>query len=246
MLGSARHPVHEPPAPSTPSSTPRRSRSSARPRTRASGATGWPRARCAASPTGRRYLVNHRAATILGRRAYRVARTSCPRRPSSSSSPCRAPRSRRPSTPRWRPGRGRSSSSAPARAATSAATTTPRSPQRVRDAGAVLLGPNCLGVLDSGRRLELVPNPLPAGAIGLISQSGNLALELGLMAAPEGLGFSRFASLGNQADLGATELDRRLRRPRRHRGHRRLHRGLPRRPGLRARRRAAPWTPARR
>ena len=70
----------------------------------------------------------------------------------------------------------------------------------------MLLGPNCLGVLDSGRRLELVPNPLPAGAIGLISQSGNLALELGLMAAPEGLGFSRFASLGNQADLGATEL----------------------------------------
>lgn len=78
--------------------------------------------------------------------------------------------------------------------------------QRVRDAGAVLLGPNCLGVLDSGQRLELVPNPLPAGAIGLISQSGNLALELGLMAAPDGLGFSRFASLGNQADLGATDL----------------------------------------
>ena len=78
--------------------------------------------------------------------------------------------------------------------------------RRVSDAGAVLLGPNCLGVLDSGRRLELIPNPLPAGAIGLISQSGNLALELGLMAAPEGLGFSRFASLGNQADIGATEL----------------------------------------
>ncbi len=78
--------------------------------------------------------------------------------------------------------------------------------ERVRAAGAVLLGPNCLGVLDSGRRLELVPNPLPAGAIGLISQSGNLALELGLLAVPEGLGFSRFASLGNQADLGATDL----------------------------------------
>jgi acyl-CoA synthetase (NDP forming) len=77
---------------------------------------------------------------------------------------------------------------------------------RVRDAGAVMLGPNCLGVLDSGQRLELVPNPLPAGPIGLISQSGNLALELGLLAAPEGLGFSRFASLGNQADLGAAEL----------------------------------------
>jgi acyl-CoA synthetase (NDP forming) len=79
---------------------------------------------------------------------------------------------------------------------------------RVRAAGAVLLGPNCLGVLDSGQRLELVPNPLPAGSIGLISQSGNLALELGLLAAPDGLGFSRFVSLGNQADLGATELVR--------------------------------------
>ncbi len=77
---------------------------------------------------------------------------------------------------------------------------------RVRDAGAVMLGPNCLGVLDWSQQLELVPNPLPAGPIGLISQSGNLALELGLLAAPEGLGFSRFASLGNQADLGAAEL----------------------------------------
>jgi acyl-CoA synthetase (NDP forming) len=80
--------------------------------------------------------------------------------------------------------------------------------RRVRDAGAVLLGPNCLGVLDSERRVELIPNPLPAGPIGLISQSGNLALELGLMAAPERLGFSRFASLGNQADLDATDLVR--------------------------------------
>jgi acyl-CoA synthetase (NDP forming) len=77
---------------------------------------------------------------------------------------------------------------------------------RVRAAGAVLLGPNCLGVLDSGEQLELASGDLPAGSIGLISQSGNLALELGLLAERDGLGFSRFASLGNQADLGATEL----------------------------------------
>jgi acyl-CoA synthetase (NDP forming) len=77
---------------------------------------------------------------------------------------------------------------------------------RVRATGAVLVGPNCLGVLDSGARLELVPNPLPAGSIGLISQSGNLALELALLVEPEGLGFSRFVSLGNQADAGAAEL----------------------------------------
>ncbi len=77
---------------------------------------------------------------------------------------------------------------------------------RVRGAGAVMLGPNCLGVLDSAEQLELSSNPLPAGTVGLISQSGNLALELGQMAAAEGLGFSRFASLGNQADLTAADL----------------------------------------
>jgi acetate---CoA ligase (ADP-forming) len=81
---------------------------------------------------------------------------------------------------------------------------------RVRAAGAVLLGPNCLGVLDSGEQLHLASGDLPAGSIGLISQSGNLALELGLLAERDGLGFSRFASLGNQADLGATELMRSL------------------------------------
>ena len=75
---------------------------------------------------------------------------------------------------------------------------------RVRAAGAVLLGPNCLGVLDNGEGLELAAGPLPDGPIGLISQSGNLALELGQLAAAEGLGFSRFVSLGNQADLDAT------------------------------------------
>ena len=77
---------------------------------------------------------------------------------------------------------------------------------RVRAAGAVLLGPNCLGVMDAGEQLELATADLPAGVIGLISQSGNLALELALLAKRDGLGFSRFASLGNQADLGATEL----------------------------------------
>jgi acyl-CoA synthetase (NDP forming) len=151
------------------------------------------------------YLVNHRAATILGRRAYRSL-DQLPAAPElvviAVPGPAIAPTVD-------------AALEAGARALvviSAGAGGAARSDQdavlaaRVRDAGAVLLGPNCLGVLDSGRRLELVPNPLPAGAIGLISQSGNLALEIGLMAAPEGLGFSRFASLGNQADLGATEL----------------------------------------
>jgi acyl-CoA synthetase (NDP forming) len=68
------------------------------------------------------------------------------------------------------------------------------------------LGPNCLGLLDADAELDIGWNELPKGPIGLISQSGNLALELGLMLEDYGLGFSRFASLGNQADLEAAEL----------------------------------------
>lgn len=78
--------------------------------------------------------------------------------------------------------------------------------ERVRDAGAVLLGPNCLGIFDAATGLDLGWSELQGGAIGLISQSGNLALELALLAEDYGLGFSRFASLGNQADLEAGEL----------------------------------------
>jgi acetate---CoA ligase (ADP-forming) len=81
---------------------------------------------------------------------------------------------------------------------------------RAREAGVVVVGPNCLGVFDAGAELELVPNDLPRGPIGLLSQSGNLALEVGMLAAAAGLGFSRFVSLGNQADLEAAELIRDL------------------------------------
>ena len=78
--------------------------------------------------------------------------------------------------------------------------------ERVRSAGAVLLGPNCLGVFDAGSALRLASNELRDGPIGLVSQSGNLALELGMLVADVELGFSRFASLGNQADLEAADL----------------------------------------
>jgi acetate---CoA ligase (ADP-forming) len=78
--------------------------------------------------------------------------------------------------------------------------------ERVRAAGAVLVGPNCLGVIDTQTELDLAYAGFEAGPIGLISQSGNLALELGLIAGEAGLGFSRFVSVGNQADLDVTEL----------------------------------------
>ena len=78
--------------------------------------------------------------------------------------------------------------------------------ERVRSAGAVLVGPNCLGVFDGSAELQLASTPLPAGPIGFVSQSGNVLLEIGLLLEDAGLGFSRAVSIGNQADVGVTEL----------------------------------------
>lgn len=77
---------------------------------------------------------------------------------------------------------------------------------RVRAAGAALVGPNCLGLFDGAAELQLASTPLPAGPIGFVSQSGNVLLEIGLLLEDVGLGFSRAVSIGNQADVGATEL----------------------------------------
>jgi acyl-CoA synthetase (NDP forming) len=77
---------------------------------------------------------------------------------------------------------------------------------KVRGAGAVMLGPNCLGLLDHSSGLNASSSEMPAGPVALVSQSGNLALELGMLLAPHGLGFSRFASVGNQADVGIPDV----------------------------------------
>ncbi len=78
--------------------------------------------------------------------------------------------------------------------------------ERVHAAGALLVGPNCLGVFDAEAELQLASNPLPAGPVGFVSQSGNIVLETGLLLADLGLGFSRVAAVGNQADVDVTEL----------------------------------------
>ncbi|MBO3748038.1 acetate--CoA ligase family protein [Streptosporangiaceae bacterium NEAU-GS5] len=77
---------------------------------------------------------------------------------------------------------------------------------RVRAAGARLLGPTCMGVYDSAAELALTWGTLTPGPIGVVSQSGSVGLEIGYLAAREGLGLSRFVSLGAQADLTAAEL----------------------------------------
>ena len=78
--------------------------------------------------------------------------------------------------------------------------------ERVREAGAVMLGPNCGGLADTGAGLGLGVGGLTPGPIGLVAQSGNVAAELALLASDAGLGFTRVASIGNQADLEVADL----------------------------------------
>ncbi len=74
-----------------------------------------------------------------------------------------------------------------------------------RAGGAVLIGPNCLGIVDTATGLQLAHAALPTGDVAVLSQSGNLVLDLAVLLADRGLGVSRFVSLGNQADLGLVD-----------------------------------------
>ena len=78
--------------------------------------------------------------------------------------------------------------------------------QRVRAAGARFVGPNCMAVFDAEAELRLLGATFAAGPIGVVSQSGNMCLELGLDASRRGLGVSRAVSLGNQIDVEVPEL----------------------------------------
>ncbi len=74
--------------------------------------------------------------------------------------------------------------------------------ERLRAAGALLVGPNCLGVADTHSDLHAVAYlAVRPGCVGLISQSGGFGEELNLRFAELGLGFSRFIAIGNQADV---------------------------------------------
>jgi acetyltransferase len=71
-----------------------------------------------------------------------------------------------------------------------------------------VLGPNCLGWIRPGRRLNatFAPGMPLAGRIAFISHSGALAVAILDWSVARRMGFSLFASLGNQADLTETDL----------------------------------------
>lgn len=78
--------------------------------------------------------------------------------------------------------------------------------ERVRAAGARLIGPNCVGLVDTSTELYVQWLDRAAGALAVVSQSGRIALDAAAAAAACGLGISRFVSLGNQIDVDAADM----------------------------------------
>jgi acetyl coenzyme A synthetase (ADP forming)-like protein len=79
-----------------------------------------------------------------------------------------------------------------------------------RGYGMRLLGPNCLGILntEAGVRLDATFAPVypPAGRVAFSSQSGALGLAILEYAAELNLGISQFVSIGNKADISSNDL----------------------------------------
>ncbi|HLQ29840.1 MAG TPA: CoA-binding protein [Ktedonobacteraceae bacterium] len=74
---------------------------------------------------------------------------------------------------------------------------------RCREHGIRVIGSNCMGIYVRRSQLNALGMvfPLPAGPIGLVSQSGNLGMYVYNQAHLDGLGFTTFLSMGNGADV---------------------------------------------
>jgi acyl-CoA synthetase (NDP forming) len=79
-----------------------------------------------------------------------------------------------------------------------------------RESGMRLIGPNCLGILNTVPEIRLnatfAPAMPPSGNVGFLSQSGALGLAVIELARDRSLGISSFASIGNRADVTGNDL----------------------------------------
>ena len=79
-----------------------------------------------------------------------------------------------------------------------------------RSSGMRLIGPNCLGVLNTDPEVSLnatfAPRPAPPGRVGFLSQSGGVGIAIIEAAERLGVGLSSFVSVGNKADLSSNDL----------------------------------------
>ena len=79
--------------------------------------------------------------------------------------------------------------------------------QRIREAGALMIGPNCMGAADTSVAFQGVANlDIPVGSVGFISQSGAMGEEFTMRSQAANSGFSRFVTLGNQADVSIAQI----------------------------------------
>ncbi|WP_447774235.1 acetate--CoA ligase family protein [Variovorax boronicumulans] len=69
-----------------------------------------------------------------------------------------------------------------------------------------MLGPNSAGVFSAGGGVNTLGWEIPSGRIGLITQSGNIALSFTRYAHARQVGFSSVLAVGNGADLTTSEL----------------------------------------
>lgn len=77
----------------------------------------------------------------------------------------------------------------------------------VREAGMRMVGPNCLGVMNTknGMNASFAAAMPPEGRVAFLSQSGALGVAIIDWAIENNFGFSKFVSFGNKADLNETD-----------------------------------------
>jgi acetyl coenzyme A synthetase (ADP forming)-like protein len=82
--------------------------------------------------------------------------------------------------------------------------------ERARSGGMRMVGPNCMGVINTAAGVSLnatfAPVPPLPGRVAFSSQSGGLGIAILQRARDLGLGISSFTSLGNKADISSNDL----------------------------------------
>lgn len=82
--------------------------------------------------------------------------------------------------------------------------------EKVRGYGMRMVGPNCLGVINTDPQVQMnasfAPIFPPAGRIAMSSQSGALGIAVLELARQRQLGLSTFISVGNKADVSGNDL----------------------------------------
>lgn len=80
----------------------------------------------------------------------------------------------------------------------------------VKKYGMRLIGPNCMGVINTSPEYRMnatfAPSLPPLGKVSFISQSGALGVIILNLAETLNIGLSKFASMGNKADVSANDL----------------------------------------